>query len=158
MNLFDENRSQTLIHQQGEVIYYSPVLSPESAAEYFNSLRHAVPWKRDTVKIFGRLRQTKREVAWYGDEPYSYTYSNIQKLALPWIRPLTELKSLCEKVSGETYNSCLLNLYHDGTEAMGWHSDDEPELMKDACIASLSLGASRRFVFKHKSSGIIRVC
>lgn len=96
---------------------------------------------------------TKRKAAWYGDNPFEYTYSNITKRALPWTKELQDLKAIAEKESGETYNSCLLNLYHTGEEGMAWHSDAEPDLKRDGAIASMSFGAERKFVFKHKRSG-----
>ena len=102
--------------------------------------------------IFGKKIITKRKVAWYGDIPFPYTYSNTTKTALPWTKELLELKALVEKESGETYNSCLLNLYHDGSEGMAWHSDAELDLKKNGAIGSLSMGAVRKFAFKHKKT------
>ena len=89
-------------------------------------------------------------MAWYGDLPYGYTYSNTTKYALPWTKELLELKKSIERTTGEKFNSCLLNLYHNGNEGMAWHSDAEKDLVKNGAIASLSLGAERRFLFKHK--------
>jgi len=89
-------------------------------------------------------------VAWYGDAGFSYTYSNTTKQALPWTKELLELKGIVEKLSGSSFNSCLLNLYHNGEEGMTWHSDDEKCLGKNTVIASLSLGAARKFALKHK--------
>ena len=95
---------------------------------------------------------TKRKVAWYGDIPFKYTYSNTTKEALPWTAELIELKNLAEITTGETYNSCLLNLYHDGNEGMAWHSDGEKDLKKNGAIASMSFGAERKFAFKNKTT------
>lgn len=95
---------------------------------------------------------TKRKVAWYGDEQFSYTYSNSTKVALPWTSELLTLKKAIEKVAGETFNSCLLNLYHSGEEGMAWHSDGEKDLKKEGAIASVSFGAERKFCFKHKET------
>jgi alkylated DNA repair dioxygenase AlkB len=106
----------------------------------------------DQVFLFGKLITTKRKVAWYADSPYTYKYSNISRQALPWTSDLLVLKSLIEKETEETYNACLMNLYHDGSEGMGWHSDGEKELKKHGAISSLSLGAERCFSFKHKLS------
>jgi alkylated DNA repair dioxygenase AlkB len=100
--------------------------------------------------IFGKHIVTKRKVAWYGDKNYDYTYSNTTKEALLWTDELIELKTLTEKLTGATYNSCLLNLYHNGNEGMAWHSDGEKMLAKNGSIASLSFGAERKFSFKHK--------
>ena len=92
---------------------------------------------------------TKRKVAWYGDSPYSYTYSKVTKHALPWTPTLKVIKALIEEKAKSEFNSCLLNLYHSGSEGMGWHSDGEKELVKHGVIASMSFGAERKFVFKH---------
>ncbi len=102
--------------------------------------------------MFGKRLVTKRKVAWYGDSPFSYTYSNIAKEALPWTPALLRLKQVAQHTTGESFNSCLLNLYHNGEEGMSWHSDDEPMMKKHAPIASISLGAARKFSFKHKAT------
>ena len=99
--------------------------------------------------MYGKRIVTKRKVAWYGDRPYRYTYSNTTKHALPWTNELLELKKIIEHCSNETFNSCLLNLYHDGSEGMTWHSDAEKELKEHSAIASLSFGAERKFSFKN---------
>jgi len=91
-------------------------------------------------------------VAWYGEKPFNYTYSNTTKSALPWTEELLQLKNLIEEKTGETFNSCLLNLYHDGNEGMAWHSDAEKDLKKNGAIGSLSFGAERKFAFKHKET------
>jgi alkylated DNA repair dioxygenase AlkB len=91
-------------------------------------------------------------VAWYGDSDYGYKYSGIVRQALSWTAQLMELKRLTEGLTGVGYNSCLLNLYHDGEEGMAWHSDDEKELEPGGAIASLSFGAGRRFLFRHKET------
>ena len=81
-----------------------------------------------------------------------YTYSNTTKRALAWTKELSELKQIAEEYAGIKFNSCLLNLYHNGNEGMGWHSDDEESLGKKNTIASLSFGAERKFSFKHKQT------
>jgi alkylated DNA repair dioxygenase AlkB len=100
--------------------------------------------------MYGKLLTTNRKVAWYGEHPFEYSYSNTTKLALPFTSELLELKQLSERITNETYNSCLANLYHDGEEGMAWHSDGETDLKKHGAIASMSLGAERKFAFKHK--------
>ena len=153
MNLFGLDTEQNLLPINGTVNYFGPVLTPKLVDHFYHQLLNTVDWKNDEARIFGKQYITKRKVAWYGDLGYSYTYSNITKVALPWTQDLLKLKKVVEDVSGFTYNSCLLNLYHSGDEAMGWHSDDEKSLEKNSCIASLSLGAERKFSFKHKNSG-----
>jgi alkylated DNA repair dioxygenase AlkB len=155
MNLFDHRSDPTknLLPKDGTVNYYGRVLSQEEANHYFESLLQNIEWRNDEAIIYGKKIVTKRKVAWYGDKPYEYTYSKTTKSALPWTKELLELKALIEDRSGETFNSCLLNLYHDGSEGMAWHSDAEKDLKKDGAIGSLSFGAERKFSFKHKQAG-----
>ena len=150
MNLFTTEPISNLLPFDGTVIYYGKVLNHTTAVNYFNALFHKIEWKNDEAVIFGKHMITKRKVAWYGDKNYAYTYSNITKEALPWTTELLELKQLAEKITETTYNSCLLNLYHNGDESMAWHSDDEKTLAKHNSIASFSFGAERKFSFKHK--------
>lgn len=125
------------------------------ATMYFDVLLKTLEWKPDEAIIYGKHLVTKRKVAWYGNEAYSYTYSNKTKEALPWTKELLALKSLIEKITETRFNSCLVNLYHNGTEGMSYHSDDEKALEKNGSIASLSLGADRKFLFKHKRTKVL---
>ncbi len=141
-----------LLPGEGEVYYFGPIIPEHQSNIFFERLMTLIAWRNDEAMMFGKKIITKRKVAWYGDLPFKYTYSKTTKLALPWTEDLIILKEVAEQVSGETYNSCLLNLYHDGTEGMAWHSDGEKELKKNGAIASLSFGAERKFAFKHKLS------
>ncbi|MBK1438969.1 alpha-ketoglutarate-dependent dioxygenase AlkB [Parapedobacter sp. ISTM3] len=154
MDLFNSEIDETknLLPEGGIVNYYGRLLSPPEADHYLTYLLTAIPWKPDEAFIFGKHYVTKRKVAWYADIPYEYTYSNITKRAIPWTPQLLELKQLVEEKTGEHFNSCLLNLYPTGDEGMAWHSDDEKDLKKHGAIASLSLGAERRFSFRHKQT------
>ncbi|MEY3631707.1 MAG: hypothetical protein RL408_1261 [Bacteroidota bacterium] len=155
MQLFDfpADPSINLLPGDGIVHYYGKLMSSEEASTMAEALLNRIEWRNDEAVIYGKRIITKRKVAWYGEEPFSYTYSNTTKTALPWTPELLALKNLAEKHSGETYNSCLLNLYHDGSEGMAWHSDGEKDLRKNGAIGSLSFGAERKFCFKHKQSG-----
>jgi len=154
MDLFEsENLHRNLLPYDGTVIYFGQILTKEQADFYFKILFREVEWKQDEAIIYGKHIRTKRKVAWYGDHAYRYTYSNTTKQALTWTAELIELKKKVEAMTGEIFNSCLLNLYHDGNEGMAWHSDGEVDLKKHGAIASLSLGAERRFCFKHKKDG-----
>jgi len=113
-------------------------------------LTGSVQWRADQLVLFGRKVTTLRKVAWIGDDGCSYTYSGVQKIPQPWTPELLLIKDRLEQVCDCEFNSCLLNLYHDGSEGMGWHSDDEKELDSNTPIASLSLGGVRRFAFQHK--------
>ncbi|MBU7571029.1 MAG: alpha-ketoglutarate-dependent dioxygenase AlkB [Flavobacterium sp.] len=152
MDLFNTDITANLLPYDGTVIYYGKVMSYARAQFYLEKLLEDIEWKNDEAVIFGKLIITKRKVAWYGDSDYLYTYSNTTKQALPWTKELLELKKLAEEISGTSFNSCLLNLYHDGNEGMAYHSDDEKSLGKNTTIASLSFGAERKFSFKHKQT------
>lgn len=140
-----------ILPRDGVVNYHGIIIEGNTANQYFKDLFKEIAWVNDEARLFGRHIITKRKVAWYGDKPFNYTYSNNTKVALLWTKRLLELKLLAEESSGETYNSCLLNLYHNGDEGMAWHSDGEKDLKKDGAIASMSLGAQRTFSFKHKT-------
>ena len=149
MDLFNPPLDETKnwLPQDGTVNYYGQILNRDRADFYFNKMLETLEWRNDEAIIFGKRIITKRKVAWYGDEPFEYTYSNTSKYALPWTKELLELLQLTQNKTGETFNSCLVNLYHDGSEGMAWHSDGEKDLKKDGAIGSLSFGAERKFAF-----------
>jgi len=154
MELFDQliDKTKNLLPKDGTVNYYGPIFSAAEADRYFEIVFKTVAWRNDEAVIMGKKVITKRKVAWYGDRPFEYTYSGVTKQALPWTVELLELRDRVEKETGETFNSCLLNLYHKGDEGMAWHSDGEKDLKKNGAIASLSFGAERKFAFKHKTT------
>ncbi len=154
MDLFSTEINETInfLPKDGIVNYYGKPLTRAKADHYLEKLLTTIAWKNDEAVIFGRHIITKRKVAWYGDDNYSYNYSKITRHALKWTKELLELKKLVEGKTGGTYNSCLLNLYHNGDEGMAWHSDDEKTLGENSAIASFSFGAERKFSFKHKQT------
>ena len=154
MELFENiaDPHKNLLPQDGTVNYYGKILEEEKANQFYLKLLNEIEWRNDEAVIFGKKIITKRKVAWYGDENFEYTYSNSTKKALKWTPELVELKKLTEEKTGEKFNSCLLNLYHDGNEGMAYHSDGEKDLKKNGAIASLSFGAERKFSFKHKTT------
>ncbi|MEE9304323.1 MAG: alpha-ketoglutarate-dependent dioxygenase AlkB [Thiotrichaceae bacterium] len=146
-------KETNLLPCDGEA-YYSPAVVPrDETNDHLNCLLRNISWKQDEVFLYGKHITTQREMAWYGDKRYVYHYSNTTKHALLWTKELLPLKAIVEKETKTVFNSCLLNLYHSGNEGMGWHSDDEASLERYGMIASLSLGAERDFVFKHKKTG-----
>ena len=152
MDLFNLEPVVNILPYDGITNYHGVVLTQEQSLSYYQKLLAAIVWKNDEAIIFGKRIITKRKVAWYGDTNYNYNYSNVTKQALIWTKELLELKKLVEKESKATYNSCLLNLYHTGEEGMAWHSDGEKMLKKNGEIASLTLGAERKFSLKHKTT------
>lgn len=149
---FENNQTINLLPKDGTVNYYGKIFSLAESNAYYQYLINNIEWKNDEAVIFGKVIQTKRKVAWYGDSPFEYTYSKRTKQALAWTAELLQIKKVIEQHSGETYNSCLLNLYHSGDEGMAWHSDGEKDLKQNGAIGSLSFGAERKFMFKHKQT------
>ena len=152
MDLFLPDSSVNLLPYDGVVNYHGKIFTAAEAAQYFDRLLETITWKNDEAIIFGKKIITKRKVAWYGDSNFAYTYSNTTRYALGWTKELLEIKQLAEKFTGVIYNSCLINLYHNGDEGVTWHSDDEKALGKTTTIASISFGAERIFSFKHKQT------
>ena len=141
-----------LLPKDGTVHYYGKIFTEEQSEIYYVKLLNEINWQHDVVKIFGKEITTKRKVAFLGDEGISYKYSGKTKIAEKWIKILSEIKSTVEQISGEKFNACLLNYYHNGSEAMSWHSDNEKEILRHSAIASVSFGAERKFGFKHNFS------
>lgn len=153
MDLFtNDTETNNLLPYDGEVIYHGILLDTNEADHFFNELMQKIEWYHDKSVIYGKEITTKRKVAWYGSKDFSYTYSGYTRIATPWIEELLALKQLIELYTDSMYNSCLLNLYHSGEEGMAWHSDGEKDLVDNGSIACLSLGAQRRFDFKHKQT------
>ncbi|MDC0361764.1 alpha-ketoglutarate-dependent dioxygenase AlkB [Halioglobus sp.] len=124
--------------------------TPEQSERLFRKLHQNVDWEQQEISVYGKTHLQPRLVAWYGDAGTSYTYSGLTLQPTPWIDPILEIKTVCEAIAGTTFNSVLLNLYRDGDDTVGWHSDDEPTLGHNPIIASVSLGAVRRFDLRHK--------
>lgn len=141
-----------LLPKDGTVHYYGKIFTEEESEIYYVKLLYEVNWQHDVIKMFGKEIVTKRKVAFLGDEGISYKYSGKNKIAENWLKFILEIKSTVEQISGEKFNACLLNYYHNGSEAMSWHSDNEKEILKHSAIASVSFGAERKFGFKHNFS------
>ena len=152
MDLFSSDKITNILPYDGVTNYYGAVLDAAQSDFYYQQLLENINWKNDEAIIFGKKIITKRKVAWYGESAYTYTYSKVTKEAAIFTKELLALKAIVEKESGEIYNSCLLNLYHSGEEGMAYHSDGEKMLKKEGAIASVSLGAERKFSFKHKQN------
>jgi alkylated DNA repair dioxygenase AlkB len=123
-------------------------LAPGEADALFAALRDGIAWRQDSITIAGRSIPQPRLTAWFGDPDASYTYSGLRLAPAPWIEPLAALRRRVEQAASASFNSVLCNLYRDGRDSVGWHADDEPELGAEPLIASVSLGATRRFVMR----------
>lgn len=135
-----------LINRDGSVTYF-PNTFP-SHHHYFDCLRTSCDWQPEQVKVFGKWHTLTRKTAWYGT--VNYRYSGQIKIAQPWLPVLDEIRAIVQNLTGDTYEGVLLNYYPDGSSHIGWHADDERDLIPGAAIASVSFGATRRFDLRHR--------
>jgi alkylated DNA repair dioxygenase AlkB len=131
-----------------DVRLYREAFASPRAAELFARLRAELDWQGSEITLFGRKVASPRLSAWYGDA--AYTYSGLTWLARPMPEVLSEIRRVVEKLAGQPFNTVLANLYRSGSDSMGWHADDEPELGPDPVIASVVFGETRRFLFRRK--------
>jgi alkylated DNA repair dioxygenase AlkB len=150
-DLFEKtgNTRLSLLPKDGAAYNYGSIIDEAQADQYFQILCDEIAWQPDQIWMMGKLIKTRRQVAWYGSEPFQYRYSKTEKTALIWTDCLLQLKQLVEARTLSSYNSCLLNFYDSGEVGMGWHTDKEKQLVQYASIASLSFGARRIFAFRH---------
>jgi len=141
-----------LLPADGSVHYYPKVFDEIHSVRLMTLLQDSLKWEPDQLVMYGKKITTRRKVAWVANPKCSYTYSGVLKSPQAWTSELLLIKEQLEAIARCEFNSCLLNLYHDGDDGMGWHSDDEKELDPQAPIASLSLGAERKFAFRHKKN------
>ena len=151
LTYFNENKSNILPHN-GYTYYISNFIN-DTQPSFHQQLLENVHWKQDELTLYGKKIITKRKVAFEGDDFIEYTYSKQKKIANPWSHEVLEIKQLLEKKLSTQFNGCLMNLYESGEVGMAWHSDNEPELVPDGIIVSISFGATRTFQLKHKQSG-----
>lgn len=133
-----------------EVHYSSGFLRPDRADRLLAELRAELDWQQREIKLFGRKVKSPRLTAFHGEPGSVYTYSNLRLEPQPWTPALDEIRTELADVSGHVFDCVLANLYRDGSDSMGWHSDDERELGIEPIIASVSLGAARRFALHHR--------
>jgi alkylated DNA repair dioxygenase AlkB len=131
-------------------------LEATHADALFEALQATVPWDTHRLRLFGRELDAPRRSCWIGDPGAAYTYSRTRFEPRPWPEALRPVRARLAHELDSGFNSVLANLYRDGRDSMGWHSDDEPELGPAPVIASLSLGAARRFVLRHRRDPALR--
>jgi alkylated DNA repair dioxygenase AlkB len=134
----------------GECYLVDHFLDKTQADFCFENINQNSRWHQPRVNLFGKQVASPRLAAWYGDPEALYTYSGMVNEPLPWFESLSQLRLQVEDYTGIRFNSVLINLYRNGNDAMGWHSDNESELGSRPAIASVSLGATRRFLMRHK--------
>lgn len=148
----DSHQPVSIISKDGSVVYIRNFLSPSLSNTFLQKLLEFIPWQSDRIFLYGKEILTKRKFCWMGDAPFSYNYSKNERIAIPWEASVKEIKEILENKIPHTFNSCLLNRYQNGSEAMGWHADNESCMKKRGAIASISLGESRTMEFRHKVS------
>ncbi|WP_240410381.1 alpha-ketoglutarate-dependent dioxygenase AlkB family protein [Hymenobacter oligotrophus] len=136
---------------RADVRFQNDFLPPNEAAALFLELTNGIAWRQEAIHLFGRAVPQPRLIAWHGDAGATYRYSGLQLQPEPLTPVLHALRLRLQQATGAAYNSVLLNLYRHGQDSMGWHADDESELGPAPVIASLSLGATRRFRFRPRS-------
>lgn len=137
------------------VLTYIPnFMGQVTASGYLQTLRNPknIAWRQEEIKMFGKLLKTPRLTAWYGDSDAIYSYSGLHLKPLAWTPALLHIRAALAQYSNTSYNSVLLNYYRHGQHSMGWHADDEKELGVNPVIASVNLGASRRFLLRRKDN------
>jgi alkylated DNA repair dioxygenase AlkB len=133
------------------VAWYLPQLfDADTSARLFDDVVASTPWRQDHLHVYGRQVAVPRLQSWHGDDGRTYTYSGIRLEAQPWTPPMLEVRAAVEAVCGLQFDSVLANQYRDGSDGVAWHRDDEPELGRWPPIASVSLGAPRRFVLRDR--------
>jgi len=152
VDFFDRDNPNVIPLNGGELLLIRQAFSPDAVHRLFLQLREQTQWSQDEIIMGGRRVLIPRLQAWYGDA--TYRYSGLKMTPLAWTAVLLEIKRSVEVLSGTRFNSVLLNLYRDGNDSVGWHSDDEPELGEAPVIASMSLGASRDFSLRQKKPGV----
>jgi len=133
-----------------DISIYQDHFDSEIAGNLLRELAKEIPWVQNKIKFYGKENLVPRLESWHGDEGMSYTYSGIKMDAKPWTKNLLVIKESIEPIAKTTFNSVLINYYRDGKDRVAWHSDDEKELGKNPVIASVSLGAERKFKLRHK--------
>jgi alkylated DNA repair dioxygenase AlkB len=150
-------RGDRLELPDADVTFYPNFFGTSDSDRLLDELYRTTGWRQETIAIEDATIPLPRLTAWYGDPGRTYTYSSITMEPQPWSEPLLEIKRRIEQVSPETFNSVLLNLYRDGRDGVGWHSDNEPELGEFPVIGSVSLGGTRTFALRHKKRRDLKV-
>ena len=135
----------------GKLVYFPQFFNTAESDGFMRLLKNTIAWKQESMKIYGREVLFPRLMAWHGDAASSYGFSGNIFTPEPWTPELLQILDRIMPVSGTAFNSVLLNFYRNGSDSMGWHADDEPELGAAPVIASVNFGAARRFQLRYKS-------
>lgn len=141
-----------LLNRDGEIDFYEDFLAEDESDRLFHRMETCMDWQEEHLRMGGRKVRVPRQVAWHGDAGAIYHYSGVRHEPQPWTPELLALRTRLEDFCGRRFNSVLGNRYTDGQDGMGWHADNEQELGAEPFIASLSLGAERRFDIRHNAT------
>lgn len=147
--LFNDPDCQHIFLKDGELVYFPQFFSVWEAGQFMRTLLEEIHWQQDSMVMYGKEVLFPRLMAWYGDDGSSYSFSGNTYKPKPWTEALLKIRRQIEPAAGAEFNSVLLNRYRNGKDSMGWHADDEPELGLNPVIASVNLGAARRFMLRH---------
>lgn len=150
-SFFNEEDATKISLLNGELAYYPQFFNMQESSHFMQCLRETIHWKQESMKMYGKEVLFPRLMAWYGDTATSYSFSGNVFHPEPWTDALQQIRDRITPISGQVFNSVLLNLYRNGNDSMGWHADDEPELGPHPVIASVNFGATRRFQLRYKS-------
>ena len=149
MDLFADDKTLAAIPvEDGELWFMQQLALPLAPAEVMRRLLEETDWRAEQIKVWGKVHAQPRLTAWHGEASYRYSGMTLQPLPFTPLQLL--LKQAVEQATGRRYNSVLLNYYRDERDSMGFHADNEPELGPEPTIASLSFGAARTFILKHR--------
>ena len=147
-------RDDPLVHvveaPGADVVVHRGSVGADETPAILQQLVSKVRWRSDVIRLFGREVPIPRLTAWYGDQGRVYTYSGIRLGPLTWTPLLADLRDRAGAAAGTSFNSVLVNLYRNGSDSVGWHADNEPELGVDPVIASLSFGATRTLAMRRR--------
>ncbi len=153
-SLFDQgdHPDQCVEHvlQDAKLLEYPRAFNAVQSDALFNTLLTEIPWQQEYLRIAGKLRAVPRLQCWMGDKASLYGYSGVRLTPCPWNKTVSDIHARIGELTGKKFNSVLINYYRNGQDSVAWHADDEAELGKAAVIASVSLGAERKFQLKHK--------
>lgn len=159
-SLFNDHKSidDVIVHSiaDAELLEYPQIIDPNRATKLFKTLIADIPWRQESLRIAGKLRAIPRLQCWMGDQASVYGYSGMRLTPYPWHEAVRSIHNRIAELSGNTFNSVLLNYYRDGQDSVAWHADDEAELGDAPVIASFSLGAERTFEIKQKHQTPVR--
>ncbi len=152
VTLYLSGEPRELLPFDGSAVLHNHFFDQEFTREAFDFLSEETPWEQPEIVMFGKKHKQSCLSTWHSDAGVNYVYSGVERVAHPMNEILSEIRRRCEDAAGAKFNSVLVNLYRDGRAGMGWHADNEAVNGREPTIASVSLGATRRFDLRHRQT------